>query len=200
MNKKILLGLILLVSVTVLFCMCVQKAINNKIKKDIECHVGDKYAILALHSGGENYETPSIWQLIKLVFLYETNITGEYTPAGSGRFTGKNHYIAILITDNTQIHFAEWSFRHWGLVFGELMPCDKIENLIEADQDLYRFKSSDLEQRRGLIYKDSTFNDEDIAFYWRQIDELSKIEPTADIEIEIIDLEGSLDTPLMPLD
>jgi len=196
--KKNLIKLVSLVSITVLFCICLQTAVDYKIKRDIECHVGDKYAILALHSGGKNFESPSVWQLMKLFFLYKTNITKDYRPSGSGGFTGKNHYIAILITDNIQIHFAEWSFRNLGLVFGDLMPHDKIENLSDADQDLYCFKSSDLEQRRGLIYKASTLNDDGIRFYWRQTNKGAQTEPTLDFET--INLESSLDIPLVPLD
>lgn len=95
-------------------------------------------------------------------------------------------------------HFAEWSFRRWGLVFGELMSHDLIENLSEADQDLYSYDSSDLEQRHGLIYKDSTLNDDDIRFYYRPSNEKNMPEPTVDIEV--IDLEESFDIPLILLD
>lgn len=174
--KQFLLRLLLLVPIAMLCCISVQITIISKIKKDIESHIGEKYAILALHSGGENYKSPSIWQLLKLVFLYETNITGEYAPMGSSGLTGKKHYLAILITDNTQIYFAEWSFRKWGLVFAELRPWDIIKNLPEADQDLYSFKTSDLEQRHGLFYKGIALNDDDIRFYYRVSFEENTIE------------------------
>ena len=145
----------------------------GKMRSDIEASVGQDYAILALHMGGNDSERPSLWEMLKIVFLYETNLTGEYSPQGSGGYTGKKHYLALLISDNNEITFCEWSFRNWGLVFDqeETMPWDVIEHLPEADQPLYRYNDAELEKRSGLRCINTHFNDERIRFYYRKVKE-----------------------------
>ena len=153
--------------------LALEQAMLSKIRSDIKAALGDDYAIIALHMEGKDYDRPSLWPMLKSAFLYETNITGEYTPEGSGGFTGKHHYLALLISDNKVITFCDWSFRSWALVFDgyEKQPYDLIENLSESDQRLYSYEAANLVKRNGLFYNDQILNNEKISFYYRPVKE-----------------------------
>ena len=175
--KSSLNGIILGCAIAAFFAVVsylgAERAMLGKIRSDIQASVGQDYAILALHMGGNDFKRPSLWEMLKLVFLYETNLTGEYSPQGSGGYTGKKHYLALLISDNNEITFCEWSFRNWGLVFDqeETRPWDVIDLLSEADQPLYRYNDAELEKRGGLKCINTHFNDEQIRFYYRKVKE-----------------------------
>jgi hypothetical protein len=111
--------------------------------------------------------------MLKRALIYELNINGNYSPSGSGGYTGKNHHLAILISDNKQISFAEWSFRKLGLVFeeSELQPWDIIDNLSDSEKDLYRYEKDDLRMIDGLNYNHKMLNDDKIRFYYRRVRE-----------------------------
>ena len=113
-SKGIILGCVIAAFFAVVSYLGAERAMLGKMRSDIEASVGQDYAILALHMGGNDFERPSLWEMLKLVFLYETNLTGEYSPQGSGGYTGKKHYLALLISDNNEITFCEWSFRIGG--------------------------------------------------------------------------------------
>ena len=151
------------------FYLLAEKVLMGKIKDDIESSLGNDYAIIALHVAGENSHRPALWRMLKKALIYELNINDEYSPMGSGRYTGKKHHLAILISNNEQIIFAEWSFRSFGLVFqaSEYIPYDVIKNLPESDQKIHSFVVEDIKNREGLNYKDEVLNDEQISFYYR---------------------------------
>ena len=107
MIKKNLLVLIFLASLTVLFCMCVQKAINNKIKKDIECHVGDKYAQLRRAMGLKENADISEWieQYNASIGLPENlavmGVTDDLIPALAQQSTGR---APVLLRQAARFH------------------------------------------------------------------------------------------------
>ena len=151
----------------------VERAMVSKIRGDIEASLGNDYAIIALHMEGEDFEHPSLWRMLRQALIYEANFNGEYTPQGSGGFTGKKHHLALLISDHKKISFGEWSFRNWSLVINEygISEYDIIENLSEADQKLYRHDEGGLRIRGGLNYRNSMFNHEEIRWYYRPVKE-----------------------------
>jgi len=151
----------------------VERAMVSKIRGDIEASLGNDYAIIALHMEGEDFEHPSLWRMLRQALIYEANFNGEYTPQGSGGFTGKKHHLALLISDHKKISFGEWSFRNWSLVINEygISEYDIIENLSEADQKLYRHDEGGLRIRGGLNYRNSMFNHEKMSFYYRPVKE-----------------------------
>lgn len=166
--KRFILSIIIPLFVLCLFYLVTEKLWISKIKDDIESSLGTNYAILALHVAGENSHRPNLFSMLKKALIYEVNINGEYTPKGSGGYTGKRHHLAVLISDNEKIFMAEWSFRKVGLILGDsFAPWDFIENLPEDDKRLYTFDSADINNREGLNYKDTVLNDEEVSFYYR---------------------------------
>ena len=152
-----------------------ERAMLSKIRSDIEASLGEDYAIIALHMEGEDFEHPSLWRMLRRALIYEANLNGDYTPQGSGGFTGKKHHLALNISDNEKIFFCEWSFRNWGLVFQGhehlITDCYIIENLPEADKKFYRYGEGGLRIRGGLIYRNSMFNHEEVRWYGRPVKE-----------------------------
>ena len=144
-----------------------------KIKGNIEESLGNDYAIIALHMEGKDFDQPSLWRMLRQAFLYETNITGLYTPQGSGGFTGKKHYLALLISDNEKISFGKWSFRNWDLVINQygISNYDIIDNLSVVDQKLYKYEQSEIDVNQGLNYNFRVLNDDQISFYYRRVKE-----------------------------
>ena len=165
--------LLLAALLAAVFYLGVERAMISKIRSDIEASLGNDYAIIALHMEGEDFEHPSLWRMLRRALIYEANLSGEYTPQGSGGFTGKKHHLALNISDNEKIYFCEWSFRNWGLVFQEhenlITDCYIIKNLPE--QKLYRHDAGGLRIRGGLNYRNSMFNHEEIRWYHRPIKE-----------------------------
>jgi uncharacterized SAM-binding protein YcdF (DUF218 family) len=145
-----------------------EKFLISKIKDDIESVLGNDYAIIALHVAGEDSHRPNLFRMLKKALIYEININGYYSPTGSGGFTGKNHHLAILMTNNSEIIFGEWSFRNWSLILDDTFNSwDLIENLSDSDQKLHSFAATDINNRGGLNYKDEVLNDAEISFYYR---------------------------------
>ena len=173
LNKKISLTIFISAILMYICFIGAELLLIKKIKDDIEKYFNKEYAIIALHVAGENAVKPSFWRMLKRALIYELNINGSYSPSGSGGYTGKNHHLAILISDNKQISFAEWSFRKWGLVFeeSELQPWDIIDNLSDSEKDLYRYEKSELRMKNGLNYNHKMLNDDKIRFYYRRVRE-----------------------------
>lgn len=166
--KRFFLSIIITLIVLCLFYLVAEKLLIGKIKNDIESSLGNNYAILALHAGGENSHRPNLLKMLIKAITYELNINGDYSPLGSGGYTGKNHHLAILISNNEKIFMAEWSFRRLSLILGDFFaPWDFIENLPEEDKNLYTFDLADINNREGLNYKDTVLNDEEVSFYYR---------------------------------
>ena len=166
--KKIIFSSITILIIAIVSNTVAEKFLILKIKDDIESVLGNDYAIIALHVAGEDSHRPNFWRMLKKALIYELNINGEYTPTGSGGFTGKNHHLAILISNNNEIIFGEWSFRNWSLILDDTFNSwDLIENLSDFDQKLHSFASEDINNRGGLNYKDEVLNDEEIFFYYR---------------------------------
>lgn len=153
--------------------LALEQAMLSKIRSDIKATLGDDYAIIALHMEGNDHDRPSLWRMLRRALIYEANFDGEYTPQGSGGFTGKKHHLALLISDHKKISFCEWSFRNWSLVINEYgtPECAIIENLSETDQKLYRHDVGGLRIQRGLNYRNSLFNHEKIRWYNRPVKE-----------------------------
>ena len=172
-SKTVYRYLFLAAVLAAVFYLGAERAMISKIRGDIEASLGNDYAIIALHMGGEDFEHPSLWRMLRQAFIYEANFDGEYTPQGSGGFTGKKHHLALLISDHEKISFGEWSFRDWSLVINEygISEYDIIENLSEADQKLYRHDEGGLRIRAGLNYRNSMFNHEEIRWYYRPVKE-----------------------------
>ena len=172
-SKTVYRYLFLAAVLAAVFYLGAEQAMISKIKADIEASLGNDYAIIALHMGGEDFEHPSLWRMLRQALIYEVNLNGEYTPQGSGGFTGKKHHLALLISDHNKISFGEWSFRNWSLVINEygISEYDIIENLSEADQKLYRHDEGGLRIRGGLNYRNSMFNHEEIRWYYRPVKE-----------------------------
>jgi hypothetical protein len=172
-SKTVYRYLFLVAVLAAVFYLGAERAMISKIRGDIEASLGNDYAIIALHMGGEDFEHPSLWRMLRQAFIYEANFDGEYTPQGSGGFTGKKHHLALLISDHKKISFGEWSFRNWSLVINEygISEYDIIENLSDADQKLYRHDEGGLRIRVGLIYRNSMFNHEKIRWYYRPVKE-----------------------------
>ena len=165
--------LLLAALLAAVFYLGVERAMISKIRSDIEASLGNDYAIIALHMEGEDFEHPSLWRMLRRALIYEANLSGEYTPQGSGGFTGKKHHLALNISDNEKIYFCEWSFRNWGLVidgYGST-DCDIIANLPEADKKFYRYGEGGLRIRGGLIYSNSVFNHKKTRWYHRPVKE-----------------------------
>ena len=167
--KRFFLSIIIPLIVFCLFYLVAEKLLIGKIKNDIESSLGTNYAILALHVAGENSHRPILWKMLKKAIIYELNVNGEYSPKGTGRYTGKRHHLAILISNNEKIFMAEWSFRSLGLILGDFFaPWDFIENLPEDDKRMYTFDLADIKNREGLNYKDTVLNDDEkVSFYYR---------------------------------
>lgn len=165
--------LLLAALLAAVFYLGAERAMIGKIRGDIEASLGNDYAIIALHMGGEDFEYPSLWRMLRQALIYEANFDGEYTPQGSGGFTGKKHHLALLISDHEKISFSEWSFRNWSLVINEYGTSehDIIENLSEADQKLYRHDVGGLRIRGGLNYRNAMFNHEKIRWFYRPVKE-----------------------------
>ena len=166
--KRFTPTIIIFLTVAFSIYLLAEKVWIGKIKDDIESTLGSDYAIIALHVAGEDSHRPNLLRMLKKALIYELNINGEYTPTGSGGFTGKKHHLAILISDNQRILFGEWSFRNVGLIFNDTFSyCDFIENLSAIDQELHSFDAEGINNREGLNYKDEVLNDEEISFYYR---------------------------------
>jgi len=165
--------LLLAAVLVAVFFLGIERAMLREIRGDIEASLGNDYAIIALHMGGEDFEHPSLWRMLRQAFLYEANFNGDYTPQGSGGFTGKKHHLALLISDHKKISFCEWSFRNWSLVINEYgtSEYDIIENLSAADQKLYRHDEGGLRIRGGINYRNSMFNHEEVRWYGRPVKE-----------------------------
>ena len=167
--------LLLAALLAAVFYLGVERAMISKIRSDIEASLGNDYAIIALHMEGEDFEHPSLWRMLRRALIYEANLSGEYTPQGSGGFTGKKHHLALNISDNEKIYFCEWSFRNWGLVFQDhenlITDCYIIDNLPEADKKFYRYGESGLRIRGGLIYRNTLFNHKKTRWYHRPLKE-----------------------------
>lgn len=167
LKKKLLYIIIPLILLSLVY-ISAERMLISKIKNDIESSFGNEYAVIALHVAGENSQKPSLWRMLKKAMIYELNINGEYTPTGSGGYTGKKHHLAILITNNQEITFGEWSFRNWSLILSDYSSSwDIIENLSESDQELYSYEREDINKRGGISYKDRVLNDNEISFYYR---------------------------------
>ena len=165
--KKFIFSTIIILIVATISYVVVEKLLILKIKDDIESSLGSDYAIIALHVAGEDSHRPNLFRMLKKALIYEININGYYSPTGSGGFTGKNHHLAILMTNNSEIIFGEWSFRKWNLILDDsFLSWDLIENLSDSDQKLYSFTAEDIKKREGLNYKDEVLNDEEISFYY----------------------------------
>ena len=165
--------LLLAAVLAALFFLGAERAMISKIRSDIEASLGNDYAIIALPMEGEDFEHPSLWRMLRRALIYEANLSGEYTPQGSGGFTGKKHHLALNISDNEKIYFCEWSFRNWGLVidgYGST-DCDIIANLPEADKKFYRHGEGGLRIRGGLIYRNTMFNHKKTRWYHRPLKE-----------------------------
>ena len=166
--KKFIFSSIIILILAIVSNIVVEKFLILKIKDDIDSALGNDYAIIALHVAGEDSLRPNLRKMLKKALIYELNINGEYTPTGSGGFTGKNHHLAILMSNNNEIIFGEWSFRNWGLNLDDTFNSwDLIENLSDSDQKLHSFAAEDIKNREGLNYKDEVLNDEEISFYYR---------------------------------
>ena len=164
--KKIIFSSIIILILAIVSNIVAEKFLILKIKGDIESSLGNNYAIIALHVAGEDSHRPNLWKMLKKAIIYELNINGEYTPYRG--YTGKKHHLAILISNNNEIIFGEWSFRKWSLILDDsFLSWDLIENLSDSDQKLHSFVSEDIKNREGLNYKDEVLNDEEISFYYR---------------------------------
>ena len=173
LTRNSLRYLLLAAVLAAVFYLGMERAMLSKIRGDIEASLGNDYAIIALHMEGKDFEHPSLWRMLGRAFIYEANFNGEYTPQGSGGFTGKKHHLALLISDHEKISFGEWSFRNWGLVidgYGSY-DCDIIANLPEADKKFYTYGEGGLRIRGGLNYRNSMFNHEKIRWYYRPVKE-----------------------------
>lgn len=154
----------------VLVCyFCVEQAMLFKMRKALRSAYGDNYAILSLHMGGEPFEKPVLWRMLRLA--YEYRVSDEYLPQGSGGFTGKKFYLTMLLTDNEVVSDAHWSFRGFELEIdrGGVVPWDYIKYLWEETADLYRFTAENRVQRQGLWYKTEGLNHSEVHFYYRPI-------------------------------
>jgi hypothetical protein len=171
--KKFIFSSIIILIIGIVSYTVAEKFLIWKIKDDIESALGNDYAIIALHVAGEDSHRPNLFRMLKKALIYELNINGEYSPQGTGRYTGKKHHLAILISNNSEIIFGEWSFRNWSLIFYDsffydsFISWDLIENLSDSDQQLYSFDAEDIKNREGLNYKDEVLNDKGINFYYR---------------------------------
>ena len=166
--KKFIFSSIIILIIAIVSYTVAEKFLIFKIKDDIESALGNDYAIIALHVAGEDSHRPNLWKMLKKAIIYELNINGEYSPQGTGRYTGKKHHLAILISNNSEIIFGEWSFRKWSLILDDrFLSWDLIENLSDSDQKLHSFTAEDIKNLEGLNYKDEVLNDEEISFYYR---------------------------------
>ena len=174
-SKTVYRYLLLAAVLAAVFYLGAERAMISKIRSDIEASLGNDYAIIALHMEGEDFEHPSLWRMLRRALIYEANLSGEYTPQGSGGFTGKKHHLALNISDNEKIYFCEWSFRNWGLVFmdheNSITECHIIDNLPEADKKFYRYGMGGLRIRGGLIYRNTLFNHKKTRWYHRPLKE-----------------------------
>lgn len=135
LRKKLILCLAVLSALILGVYLCAERLLLNTIKNDIEGMIGEDYAIIALHTEGEDHHRPSLWRMLRQAIWYELNINGVFTPQGSGGFTGKKHYLALLISNNEKIIFCDWSFRNWGINFEswKTRENDIIKNLTQSD-------------------------------------------------------------------
>jgi hypothetical protein len=124
------------------------------------------YAILNLHIGGQPVATPSLWRVLALLCKYEC--ADEFQPRGSGGFTGKRNYLALLVSDNRTISAYNWSFRKFTLDEWPSADCDTIDNLTEAAARLYLVRMDSRIRRRGLWFCGEQFNVDNRAFYYRK--------------------------------
>ena len=173
LRKKLIICLAVLSALILGVYLGAERLLLSTIKNGIEETIGEDYAIIALHTEGKNHHRPSLWRMLRQAIWYELNINGEFTPQGSGGFTGKKHYLALLISDNEKIFFCDWSFRNWGINFEswKTRKDDIIKNLTQSDQILYSYKVSDTEIRNGLKYNPKILNDDRLRFYWRSTEE-----------------------------
>ena len=166
--KKFIFSSIIILIIGIVSYAVAEKFLILKIKDDIESALGNDYAIIALHVAGKDSHRPNLFRMLKKALIYELNINGEYSPQGTGRYTGKKHHLAILISNNRKIIFGEWSFRKWSLILDDsFLSWDLIENLSDSDQKLHSFAATDIKNREGLNYKDEVLNNDEISFYYR---------------------------------
>jgi len=139
---------------------------NRKIRNDIREEHGDDYAIIALHMGGRPYAKPSLWRMLNVVYDYSHE--EKYPPQGTGRYTGKQYYLTMLVSDNDCVRDCYWSFREFGMVFHDtIVPWDIIENLPEETAHLYSYTKESRVRHNGLWYSEEHLNHPNINFYYR---------------------------------
>lgn len=122
---------------------------------------GNAYALLRANVGGEAVQQPSLWRLLSVAWTYR--FSDSYKPQGSGGFTGKANYVALLASDNVMVYSYNWSFRRFGL--DDHTTPVPIEQIRESDRRVYRYAPAHREQRWGCWLNSEHFNDPAIRFY-----------------------------------
>jgi hypothetical protein len=146
--------------------IALEAAVTTSIRKDLERVFGNDYAVLLMHIGGEPVESIRLYKL--LYVLYDYNFTDRYPGEGSGNFTGKKHYIIMLVSDNRMLRIPTWSFRKFSMDWRSRPGSDDmIENLFERDVPLYTYTDDTRVKRQGIWYKDEGMNHPALGVYGR---------------------------------
>lgn len=163
----ILIPCLLVIIVTAAFFIA-EEIMCRRISAALHREYGDNYAILRLHMGGVPAEKPSLWRMLNLA--YEYRYSGNYEPEGSGNLTGKKNYLLLMLSDNTTVKDANWSFIDFDLDMSDsTAPWDVLDNLPENEADYYRYNPENRIRRRGLWFAGDSFNNPDTHFYYRQV-------------------------------
>jgi hypothetical protein len=151
------------VFIPLLICIIIL-SFYSALRSDLEESFGSDYAILRLNCGGEPVDSPKLGHMLGLVKEYSSS--SKYRPSGTGSFTGKRSYLAVLAGNNKDVALLHWSFRKWGLD-SETYSWNSVEKLPTESRNNYKYLLMEREKRHGLWFLTDRFNDESMRFYAR---------------------------------